>query len=357
MKINYTNKKSVERLLKQPFGYSLFTVSNKEGFKKISLKRNLFKKNYTVTYFNEDVNAIETKEVTIDLACLSDNILSIEGVGSFELQDAKLVLKNPTEQVEKETEIFRQIDRKAREEEITKANKIQEEIIESKDNQIEQIKKEAEQEKTYYTTGRVNRLKNIMNEVLSTRIYHDSYSYRQVYNRIEGYHMESSTDNYDYEEKRDLSFLLERIENISKTYKCDAFEDNRIRVLISKIKEKFASINEYDEKTLNSIQALYGLLAEELTMRTYNLCNFIRENDIDTSKYTYRNVLYSNSSKYYEEESEFTDTEVITDYFNKVMEAVSVFVERVTGQDIRKEIELRLTKQQIIIPILMKTTK
>lgn len=353
MKVNYKNKKSIEKMLKQGFAYSLFTVSNKDGFKKIAIKKSMFKDNYTIIYFNEDVNAIETKETKIEI--LEDNRLSIEGFGILILQEANIVLKNPVKDIERTTEIYRQIDRKARDEEIIKADKIKAQIIESKDTQIEQIKETAKKQEDYYTTGRIKRLKDIKNSVISTKIYHDSYDYKQVFTRPEGFHMQSSSEKYDYEEKRDLSFLLERLESIAEAYNCEAFSNNNIKLLISKLNEKFNKINGYDESAVNSIQSLYGLIADELTTRTYELCDFVRENNIDTTKITYSNLLYSGSSNYYEEESSWSDTEVIEDYYKTVMSSVAAFVEKVTGQDIRNEIEARLTKGQVMIPILIKT--
>ena len=355
MKINYKNKKSIERLLKQGFGYSLFTVSNEKGFEKIAIKKSLFKKNYTLTYFNEDVNAIETKDVKVEI--LDDNTLSIEGYGKVTLEEASFALKNPTKQVERENEIFRQIDRKAREEEITKSNKLQAQIIENKDAQIKQIKADAKKQKEYYTYGIAERLKNLKEDVLRVTINHDSYDYEQVYKVPYGYQMESRTNNFCYEEKRGVTFLTKRLENVAKQLNCNAFEDNRLSTLIEKINNKFEEMNEYDESKLTSIQALYGLLAEELTVRTYNLCNYIRENNITPSKLSYSKTISSGSRPYFEERHEWTVVESIDDYYNTLMESVAVFTERVTGQDIRKEIELRLTQQYIIVPVLTKTFK
>ena len=353
MKINIKNKKSIERLLKQGIGYSLFTVSNEKGFEKIAIKKTLFKNKYTLIYFNEDVNAIETKEVKVEIS--EENTLVIEGYGKVTLQDASFALKNPTEQVARENEIFRQIDRKARDEEITKANVIQSQIIESKDSQIEQIKAEAEKQKDYYTTGRISRLKNLKRNVISTRVNHDSYDYEQRFSLPQGYHMESSSSNYDTTESRGLNFLLDRLTAISKRVESNAFEDNEIATLISKIDEMFSNLNEYDETKLNGIQSLYGLIAEDLTERVYALCDHIRTKEIDTKEFSYSNTLYSSSRPYYEEEHTYTEVEYIDDYFDTVMESVAVFIERVTGQNIREEIKSRLTKYYVTIPVLVKT--
>ena len=353
MKININNKKAIERLIKQGIGYSLYTVSNENGFEKIAIKKTLFKNKYTLTCFNTETNATEAKEVKVNIS--DDNTLVIEGYGTVKIQDASFTLKNPTKEVEKENEIFRQIDKRARDEEIAKSNEIQSQIIESKDAQIEQIKKEAKTQEYYYTSGRIERLKSLKNKVIKTKVHHSSYDYQQVFSLPVGYHMKSSSSNYDTEESRNLNFLLNRLEEISEMAKCNAFEDNTIATLISSVNEKFANLKEYDENKLNVIQSLYGVIAEELTKRTYALCDHIRTKEIDKNKFKYDTIIYSVSRPFYEEQHEYSETEVISNYFDTIMESVAAFVEKVTGENIREEIESRLTKKYLVVPVLMKT--
>lgn len=374
MKININNKKAIERLIKQGIGYSLYTVSNENGFEKIAIKKVLFKNKYTLTYFNTETNATEAKEVKVNIS--DDNTLVIEGYGTVKIQDASFTLKNPTKEVEKENEIFRQIDKRARDEEIAKSNEIQSQIIENKDAQIEQIKKEAKTQEDYYTSGRIERLESIKNKVIKTKVHHHSYDYQQVFSLPAGYHMKSSSSNYDTEESRNLNFLLKQLEEISEMTECNAFEDNTIATLISSVNEKFDSLKEYDEHTiaalispvnenfanfkydenkLNAIQSLYGLIAEELTKRTYALCDHIRTKEIDKNKFEYDTIIYSVSRPFYEEQHEYTQREVISNYFDTIMESVAAFVEKVTGENIREEIESRLTKKYLVVPVLMKT--
>ena len=119
MKMKIKSNNLIEKLLNKKIGYCLFTVSNKYGFSKIALKKNLFKNNYKLIYFNEDVNALEVRDVDLDLSSLDENIITIRKIDTYEIVDTQFVIKNPSKQVEKESEIFRQIDRKAREEVIT----------------------------------------------------------------------------------------------------------------------------------------------------------------------------------------------------------------------------------------------
>ena len=374
MKININNKKAIERLIKQGIGYSLYTVSNENGFEKIAIKKTLFKNKYTLTCFNTETNATETKEVKVNIS--DDNTLVIEGYGTVKIQDASFTFKNPTKEVEKENEIFRQIDKRARDEEIAKSNEIQSQIIESKDAQIEQIKKEAKTQEDYYTSGRIERLESIKSKVIKTKVHHHSYDYQQVFSLPAGYHMKSSSSNYDTEESRNLNFLLKQLEGISEMAECNAFEDNTIATLISSVNEKFDSLKEYDEHTiaalispvnenfanfkydenkLNAIQSLYGVIAEELTKRTYALCDYIRTKEIDKNKFEYDTIIYSVSRPFYEEQHEYSQREVISNYFDTIMESVAAFVEKVTGENIREEIESRLTKKYLVVPVLMKT--
>ena len=56
-----------------------------------------------------------------------------------------------------------------------------------------------------------------------------------------------------------------------------------------------------------------------------------------------------------EEQHEYSQREVISNYFDTIMESVAAFVEKVTGENIREEIESRLTKKYLVVPVLMKT--
>ena len=102
--------KSIKKVLDRKFGYCLFTVSNKFGYSKIALKKNHLKNNYTLIYFNEDINSLEVRDVDLDLSSIDENIITIRNVGTYQLLDYSHTLKNPTTKVIKETEIFRQAD-------------------------------------------------------------------------------------------------------------------------------------------------------------------------------------------------------------------------------------------------------
>lgn len=109
MKNNYKNK--IEKLLNRRLGYCLLTVSNKFGYSTLALKKNSLKNNYTLIYLNEDINSLEVRDVELDLSSIEEDIITIRNIGTYELIDFTHTLKNPSDKVIKESEIFRQIDR------------------------------------------------------------------------------------------------------------------------------------------------------------------------------------------------------------------------------------------------------
>lgn len=335
---NY-NEKDIEKKLNRPVGYNVFTISSTNGYKKVAIKKNIFNKKFKIIYFNEDIDSIEEK--IINSIKIYDNIIELNPYGPFVIRDLYYSLFNPKKRITKDNEIYRNIDRVARDEEITKSNRKQAEIISAKDKQINEIKEESKRLEEHYTINKSKRLRKITEDLFTTTIKHSSYDYEMVnkgkYNG--GYQMESKSTSYEITKKRGIEFLVQKLEEISNTIGSDAFTNNRLLELANRCDILFKNYdNGYDEKTTDHIQAIYGLMAEELTARLISLCNYINKSNINTTELKYNKLIYTNNSNYYEEEHSYTEYEVIDNYFESVVEASCVFIERVTGQDIRSNI-------------------
>lgn len=346
---NY-NEKEIEKKLNRPVGYNVFTISGINGYKKIAIKKNIFNKKFKIIFFNEDIDSIEEKE--INSIKIYDNVIELNPYGPFVIRDLYYSLTNPKKRIIKDNEIYRNIDRVARDEEITKSNRKQTEIITAKDKQIKEIKEESKRLEEHYTINKSKRLRKITEDLLTTIIKHSSYDYEMVnkgkYNG--GYQMESNTSSYEITKKRGIEFLIQKLEEVSNTIGSDAFTNNKLLELANKCDILFKNYaNGYDEKTTDHIQAIYGLMAEELTIRLITLSNHINKNNINTNELKYNKLIYTNNSTYFEEEHSYTEYEVIDNYYDSLIEASCTFIERVTGQDIRSNITNKDIKEPTLV--------
>lgn len=370
--ITFKNENAIKRIFKQPFVWAVLTVSNKNGYQKIALKKNLFNKTYTVRFTKN--GQINSEKVEVSIEDIANQNIGIKGIGNYHIEDINVSLTNPSKTIQKDNEIYSKIDSKARKEEQDIKEKEIRKLEEQHEQEKQKINKQHEQEKQQTEISQKNKridtiigLKEKLIKIKEHRhykhkVYHYGYLKREyLYSREED---ENNVFEYG------IDFIIEKIIEITKDYRIlykfwktrksddnaynfNIYDDIKINMLmdrINKICKILQKKENYDENLLIIIQGLYGLLAEELKSGTYRLCEFIRENNIDLTKLTYEKYKQDeywgyNLSKYTTETCE----DVIDDYFNSLIEGIALFVERTTGEDIRKELQITLQKQYLTV--------
>ena len=370
--ITFKNEKSIRRIFKQPFTWVVLTVSNKNGYHKIALKKNLFNKTYTVRFIKN--GQIHSEKVEVSIENIANQNISIKGLGNYHIENINISLTNPSKTIQEEEKLYLKIDNRARKEEQV----IKEKEIKNINNQhevaINELNKQHEQEKQRTEkTQKSKRLDTIigLKENLIKKRDHRHYWHKEYY-----YGYSERKQLRSYEEDRDIileygiDFIIEEITKIAEKYrplyvlwktgnfddinnKYYIYDDVKINMLmdrINKICEMLKNKKDYDDNYLIIIQGLYGLLAEELKCGTYKLCEFIREKNIDYKALIY---LKYDTDKYwntyltkYTEESR---TVAIDDYFNSLLNGVALFAERITGEDISKDLQTTLNKQYLMV--------
>ena len=338
-----TRNKDISELLKDSFGYCILTITNDEGYKKIALKRNKLKGDYLIIFYNDDEKIVEQREVNIFIT--GKDKITIEGFGEFEIRDYDYSLTNPEKIIERDTKLYNEITTRAEDGLRKVYGNMVKRIINEKDTEIEGLKKELKSKENYYTINRVDRLRDVSRNLVIGEVTCYSYDYKMedLGRSFGGYQMTSKSSTSKKEKSNGIKFVIEQLEKICMTYKCDAFDNNRFETLNNKIDELFKKLEqEYDENTADSIQSLYGLFAEELTVRLINLFNHIRNNDIDTTQLTYTATLFRNIHRFYEDRSEYEEIESIDNYFDTLIEGACSFIQRVNGINIKDELYSRI---------------
>lgn len=344
--ITYKNEKSMKRIFKQPFKWAILTVSNENGYHKIALKKNMFKKTYTVNTIINGKLCSEKKEISIE--DIANKNITIEGLGNLHIEDINTSFKNPSKIIEQEEKIYSKIDNKARKEEI-KQKEIEIKEIQTKNEEAKEQEKYDTRMKEIEESNRVyNFEKNLIYSDFSSNSYDSGYYETNKYIRGKGYTWsqknESSSSNY----KRgyDLSFVIKQLEKYSKKIGFEGFEDNRLGIVENKIKEvnKIKDHKEYIKRKY----ILHGLLVQELYMRTMDLCAYIRKNNIDISNEMYYDS-YSTQSTFYDNVSEYSERETIHDLVNELINSVATYIERVTGENVEDSFQTTVQKQYLMV--------
>ena len=351
LNVNYEN---IKKLLKRPVGYVLFTISNGNSFQKIAARKKLLKKDEYSLVFSSNLGG-DIVKFDKKMNISQDGILTIDGV-AFKIEDARYVLRNPKKEIESDNRVYRSIDATARNEEKQVAAAEKQAIIEEKDRILEETVQQAKEEKDkieWNHTGRkIQELREQNYGLVFGEVICDSYSAVWGNNYLGHWGCNQTSSTHTRKDGHGINFVITQLESISSRMRSKAFKGNRLSELSSKIMELFDKLKEtgYDEKTIGNIYYLRGLLVEELTLRIFDLCNHIRVNDIDTSKLHYSKRIYTNNYNVYEDEHRYSEDEVIHDYFNSIIDGACEYIKRVTGQDIKSEVEVRLQKQEIVIP-------
>lgn len=202
-----------------------------------------------------------------------------------------------------------------------------------------------------------NSIKEKLNELRCTRTnlvigdvtcYTDEYLMEDLGRSFGGYQMTSNSYQTTKKKHNSLLFVVEQLEKVSKNYNCNAFDDNRIKELNARIDELLRKLDGNDEATIKDIKSIYILISEELTSRLINLCDYISKNNLDSEELTYNEIIFKNTQRFYQNKSVYKEVETIDNYFNSLIDGACSFIERVTGNDIRKDIYSRLDSNKDI---------
>lgn len=331
--ITFKNQKSISKIFKQPFRWIILTVSNENGYHKIALKKNLFKKTYTVSFVKD--GKIYTKKTEVSIKDLSNQNISIEELGNLHIEDINLNLKDPSKIIENEEKIYSAIDTKARKEEqnfFTKKIELDRQSREKKEKENERSKRR----ENYYRKE----------DLIAMRSHLIEASERTEYSHKYGYNPGGSGGNSIV--SYGLGFVIKELENIAQKIGFKGFENNGLHTTLKNLKEhelKCYSESETFESDMNILYVFNGLLAQELMMRTIELCNYVRQNDIDTKKFIYYEFSsWCNPLDCYQQGS---STIKIYNEFDELINAVSKYVENVTGVNITNQIQTTLQKQYL----------
>ena len=271
--VTYKNEKSIKRIFKQPFKWAVLTVSNGTGYHKIAIKKNLFKKTYTVSYVLNGKLYTDKKEILLDELAYKN--ITIAGLGNLHIEDISVSLTNPSKIIENEEKVYSKIDSKARREEQTKKEK----EIQQLRQQHELLEKE-KQDKQYVQQSYVSDCiykwdKEVIWSEVSSDTCSSGFYETNRYIKGEGYKVDYRFDNsaVSYKKCYDLSFVIKNLVEYSKKIGYDGFDNNRLMDTLSIVNTYVDAL--FIEKVVRKC-VFHGFLAQELYMRTMGLCKYIR---------------------------------------------------------------------------------
>ena len=324
MNITYKNEKSIKKILKQPFVWAVLTVSNENGFHKIAIKKNLFKKTYTIKSFVDGKSHTEKKEISIE--DLANKNINIQGLGKMHIEDISISLVNPSKKIEKEEKIYSKIEQKTKE-----AHQKQ---IEKQDNKTEEKKETIKIEKNYEIKSELKKMRS------------DLITAQKVISCWHTHGYNANEEDGIYTESYGIDFVINELEKISKKIGYKGFDNNRLHITLDKLKEYESKCDIY-RSNINILHTYNGMLSQELTIRTIDLCNYIRQNNIEINNIEYNKYeSWGNPFDCYQMTSESIK---IPNEFDKLIEAVSIYVKNVTGEDIRESLQTSLNKQYLMV--------
>ena len=258
--------------------------------------------------------------------------ITIKGLGYFNIESANTSIKNPTKKLEQEENIYKKIEETARKEEKENTKKEIEQLKIEQEKEIEEIKKRIQK---LNTIKKINGLTNnlIETDLNSTKFISGIYETNE-YIKDKGniYKYKNETSNESYKASYGMSFIIKGLEDFSKEKGYTGFENNKLNETMNMIKNKVDNLyKEYKEENINTIYTLHGLLAQELYIRTIDLCKYIREQRINTDYKYYES--YSTQSKIYDNYYSYFKSETIENFFDELITSVSTYIERITGEN------------------------
>lgn len=207
----------------------------------------------------------------------------------------------------------------------------------------EKEKQEQEQRKKYLDnlkkTEKIYELKRMRSNLITATKIIDCW-------HVMGY--TTQTQGGVYQQQYGLSFIIKELERISSIIGFKGFTEKRMNDILEKIKTTEKQINNSDEyeKNLKNAYIFNGLLAQELSSKTLELCEYIRINNINTDFEYYKYSSWGNSMDCYQKTSEIIE---IKNEYDKLMDAVTKYVQNVTGQNIKEEIKNTIQKQYLMV--------
>lgn len=337
---------AVKKIIKMPVGYTILTISDNYDLKRIAIKGSISKGRRYIYMYDKDTDLVNSIDAEVKVS--NENGLKIVAYGDYIIHDAEYVLLDCKKKILNDNRMFKSIEDRVKVEEQSKNNLEIERITKQKDKEIADLQQKLKERENYYTVDRLTRLSDIKKDLVLGEVTCYSYSsgMRDRGRYFGGYQMTSTSNVTKKVKNNGIKFVIEKLEIISELYNSDAFSNNRLHTLLEKIESlETKARTKYDEETLNSIQSIYGLIAEELTIRLINLCNHIRNNNIKTDELTYEETIYRYGTKFYDDESEYEEIEKIDNYFDSIIEGACTFIERITNQNIKDELLSRLHQE------------
>lgn len=329
-KIKFKNEKLINKVFKQPFAWALLTVSNEKGFYKIAIKKSLFKKTYKICYINEGKICTLKDKIAIDN--LSNKSITING-NNFNIEDISFKLTNPAKSIEREERIYSKISDKTAKEYENKIKKIKDEYAKEKENDELLAARKA----NLYKFQKIEDAKKLRKALIpaekSLKCWHQ-------YGYAPGGNNENTTIYYD------LEFVISEFARFSSLIGFYGFKNSCMQDILKNIKNLEQKCNRETQSLdtiINSIYALNGALARELLLLVNGLCGYIDYNNININfEYTkYDN--WCNPSDCYQK---FTESIIIRDEFDKLLNAVAVYIKKVTGVSLEYTNPMKLQSEQ-----------
>ena len=381
MEVDIRNKKAIKRLLGQGIGYSLLTVSGEYGVQRIAIKKKLFKEEYTLYYFSGSLNnakndklnstndSIDTTKVEIDVK--NDGSLVIGGFAKFNIDNTCFVLKNPSRRLLLDGQTFRKVDEAASKrthfddsvytDELLKAK---DEEIKAKDEEIKDLNHTLFSQRNRYTWDRLEQAFKLGSSLIEIKERKKLDIKEYEYGREERKYVRTVYKDVNDNYKFGVSFIAKLLkENFKYSIGEDGISlcdeiisiDKKIDSIYYGVRNSRDKNIDFDSK-ISTISSLYGFIAADLRKIIFKLCDTVREHNTDTTFYEYKE---SGTNDYWDNTcSKFTHEiywKEIENFFDSLIEGSAIFIERVTGEDIREEINKRLGKMDD--KTLIKTNK
>ena len=351
MEININNKKALERLLNQSIGYSLFTVSSEYGVQKIALKKKMFKDSYTLIYCSgEENNDDVIKTVDVNVKIKKDGSLSIKNFSSFTIEDACFTLKNPARRVLTDTQALRKMASCAEKRTRIECDNYTSKILEQKETEFKEYKDEMSSKLYSSVYGRLEPAYALGHSLVD--VFEYKHTDTLVYEK--GYEEWAYKHTLHDDERKTFKYGVYFItELLKKELKCYLSEESialcdELDLIYKKVDAAYyKKTNTSDEflENVDKIQRLYGYMAYGLKSIIFDLCDHLKKYNCADKKIEYLEWFNDDNWKDGNHHIQERRYEKVDDCINAVLDGSSEFIERVTGIDIRDEINKRLGRE------------
>lgn len=333
--ITYKNEKSIRRVFKQPFKWAVLTVLNGTGYHKIAIKKNLFRKTYTVSYVLNDRLCTMKKEISLE--DLSNQNISIAGLGNLHIEDISVSLTDPSKLIESEEKIYSKIRKEEQEKKEAEEKKRKEEEKKQKEAEKQREEEERRIRQKYF----LDNIANLGNQVMYSEFFLDSHTdgFYETDKCIRNMGCEVkriiSDESYKIKKSYDLKFVINELIKYSEKIGFTGFDDNKLLEELSSI--KIDSSVPFEEAAYK-MYISHSILALDLSKRTVGLCRYIRENKIKVSQEVYEDYYSTSITNGY-----CSYKETINDFVNELIKAVSCYMDRITVNEFNSDLKTELS--------------